>query len=165
MNPRFAPLAVALIALMSGCSTAGLAAPAPAAEPARAAVVRQSPAPPPAQLSPVPAPGTVGRASGPFDDRYELTAAALRAGEVTARVQVTSDVSGLIVLEVQADFYDGAGALLGSARSETAEGHGGTSDTELEAEHGGVLVRIAGAPAWRARVASVVLSVPVLVNE
>lgn len=122
-------------------------------------------APAPARLTPVPPPGTIGRTDGPFDDRYQLVRPSLRDGVVQATVRVTADVSGLIVLEVQGDFYDARGALLGSVRSAYSEGEGGTADTPRHAETDGVPVTVRAADAWRSKVSSVVLSVPVLVNE
>ncbi len=75
------------------------------------------------------------------------------------RVDVTSDVSDVLALELVADFYDGAGRLLGSGRAEH-------SDEEMHGTPGQPLDLVVPADrAWSARVASAVLSVPVLVNE
>jgi len=50
-------------------------------------------APAPTALAAPAAPGTVGRRSGPFDDRYELRSPALAGRAVTAKLVVTSDVT------------------------------------------------------------------------
>lgn len=170
-----AALAAVLTAVaVTGCSapaadrTAGEAprgVPAAADLAARGVLQPRVALPAPAQLGSVPTPGTVGRSSGPFDDRYQLLRATLRAGTVQAVVRITSDVSGLVVMEVQGDFYDARGALLGSVRSEYSEGSGGTADTPRPAETAGIPVTVRAAAAWRSRVSSVVLSIPTLVNE
>lgn len=165
MRPA-APVAALLLGLLlTGCGAQTDAGPAAPRLAASAQAGPQSPAPAPSRLVPVPAPGAVGRAEGPFDDRFQLTGARLADGAVSALVQVTPDVGGLVVLEVQADFYDGAGRLLGSARSSYTEGDGGTKDTAREAETGRLAVRVPADPAWRERAVSAVLSVPVLVDE
>ena len=84
-----------------------------------------SPAPgrvPAVQLDPVPAPGTVLVEEGAFTDRLALRGLALQGGtRVVGRIANTADVSELIVLEVQADFYDAAGRLLGSGTAAYAD--------------------------------------------
>lgn len=62
-----------------------------------------------------PARGAVVQAAGPFDDRFDLSALRFDGTQVTGRVEITSDVSDLLELQVQAGFYDGAGRLLGTA--------------------------------------------------
>lgn len=166
MHLRATAAALLLGVLLTGCTTDSAVGATELGRPASAPQARpQTAEPAPSRLLTVPAPGTVGRAEGPFDDRFRLTGATLAQGAVSAAVQLTSDVSGLVVLEVQADFYDSAGLLLGSERSSYSEGEGGTADTDRAAETGRLAVRIPAQPAWRDRVASVVLSVPVLVNE
>jgi hypothetical protein len=63
-----------------------------------------------------PAPGTVAEAAGPFDDRFEFRGLAFGADRVRGSVQVTSDVSDLLELEVVAGFYDARGRMLGIGR-------------------------------------------------
>lgn len=122
--------------------------------------------PAPTTLATPPPAGTVARRSGPFDDRYELRDPALTAGVASARLVVTSDVSALITVELAADFYDEVGRLLGSASAIYSEDEGGESTPKVpHAELDGVPLTVAADPAWRAKVASVVLSVPSLVNE
>jgi hypothetical protein len=113
-----------------------------------------------------PQPGAVDRLTGPFDDRFELTDLRLAAGAVTGELTVTSDVSQLLDLQVLAGFYDGEGRYLGSARFDQhalheEPGHGVEGDTHDEA----VAFTIEAPAAFRARVASAAVGVPVLVNE
>lgn len=63
-----------------------------------------------------PAPGSVGRVAGPFDDRFTLSRLVLRHGRVSGVVTVTSDVSDLLELQVLAGFYDADGRLMGTGR-------------------------------------------------
>jgi hypothetical protein len=106
--------------------------------------------------------GTVGRVPGPFDDRLALTGTRLDADGVHTRVTVTSDVSDILALEVTAAFYDSHGRLLGSGRVVRGEQHDATGshvpDESLD-------LVVPAAPAYAARTASAVLTVPVLVNE
>ena len=160
--------AAALAAALAACSgdttgsgTRVQAAPAAAAVGAPTAPVSVA-QPAPARLPAVPAAGTVSVQPGPFDDRFSLAGTRLAGAAVTTSVTVESDVSEIIVLETQADFYDAAGALLGSARATHEDDHGdGEAHTAAEA----VPLRMPADPAYAARVHSAVLSVPALVNE
>lgn len=150
---------LALTAAAGGCSSAPAPQGSSTAERAAAVAVQPPATPQPAaSVSPVPPAGTVTVADGPFTDSVVLDALELRDGTLTGTVDVVSDVSELLALEVQVDAYDPGGALLGSARQvvdpEDAEEHhttAGVVDLPL-------VVAAPGA-------ASVVLSVPVLVNE
>ncbi len=111
--------------------------------------------------APVPR-GTVGRAAGPFDDRFDLEGTRLAADGVHTRLTVTSDVSDILALEVSAAFYDAAGQLLGTGRVVRGEQH---DETGAHVPDESLDLLVPAAPAYAARVASAVLSVPVLVNE
>ncbi|MCW2778012.1 MAG: hypothetical protein JWN17_1737 [Frankiales bacterium] len=158
---RRAALLLLLVLPLSACA----GSPSPVAAPQLAAATTSpepGPAAAPATLdSPVPR-GTVSREPGPFDDRFRLTGTRLAADGVHTRVDVTSDVSDVLALEVVAHFYDARGALLGSGRAthsdEEMVAHGGTPDEHVE-------LLVPTTPAWASRVTSAVLSVPVLVNE
>jgi len=71
-----------------------------------------------------------------------------------------------VVTELVADFYDVGGRLIGTAS--TSYGEDANPDPAAQsspAEKHGVALTVNADPAWRAQVNSVVLSVPVLVNE
>ena len=119
--------------------------------------------PPAARLAVLPAPGTVTELVGPFDDRFTLAELRLTSGVVTSKLRVTSDVSEIIDFEIVAAFYDAKGGLLGTARQGIKEGDGSAGSPT--AENGGVLLRLAAAPAYLNRVASVQVRVPIMVNE
>lgn len=157
----------ALVAALAACSGES-AAPAGRTGAADVAAVSAPTAPvsvaePAAtRLPAVPAAGTVTVQPGPFDDRFSLAATRLAGDAVTTSLTVQSDVSELIVLETQADFYDAAGVLLGSVRDTHEDDHGdGEAHTAAEA----VPLQMRADPAYADRVHSAVLSVPVLVNE
>ena len=155
------PCVALLLALsLAGCSSSGTAS-SGAVDPL--SVVTGQPIPteeaPLPSLSTVPDPGTVTLAAGPFNDRFTLDGLGLAAGVVTGTLSITSDVSDLINLTVRADFYDGAGVLVGSDRQVD-----GVAETEaFHSERGvqGLPLRLAGPPT----ASSVLLTVPVLVNE
>lgn len=110
-----------------------------------------------------PAPGTVSRMAGPFDDRFELRHMTLAGHVVTGSLKVTSDVSDLLELQVLAGFYDRHGSLLGTGRfvhhlEEDGHQHAGPPK---ETEH----FEISAPRQFRDRVASAAVGVPVLVNE
>ena len=71
-----------------------------------------------------------------------------------------------MVTDLVADFYDVGGRLIGT--SSTSYGEDANPDPAAQsspAEKDGVALTVNADPAWRAQVNSVVLSVPVLVNE
>ncbi|MGA8996143.1 MAG: hypothetical protein WB441_17735, partial [Nocardioidaceae bacterium] len=107
--------------------------------------------------------GTVARVAGPFDDRFRLTGLRLGRTAVSGDLDVTSDVSDLLELQVVAGFYDGRGRLLGSGRFTRHEDPHGeqVSGTPDERVH----LRIAVPVPLRGRVVSAAVGVPVLVNE
>jgi hypothetical protein len=107
--------------------------------------------------------GTVAQASGPFDDRFLLHDLAFGDSAVTGSVEVTSDVSEVLELEVVAGFYDGDGALLGEGSfvlhaDEDEHTHSGPP----EEEH---TFSVPVPQALAGRVVSAAVGVPVLVNE
>jgi hypothetical protein len=104
--------------------------------------------------------GEVRVAGGPFADRLSFHDLRLRAGRVSGTVDVVSDVSEVIGLEVRVDFYDQAGTLVGSDRQvfDTEA----TDQYHTDAGVAGLPVTLA-APLGGSR--SAVLTVPVLVNE
>jgi hypothetical protein len=109
------------------------------------------------------APGEVAEVPGPFDDRFDFEHLALTGRVVTGEVLVTSDVSELLDLQVQAGFFDGRGRLLGSARSTY---HLDESHDHGEAGHDVHRDFTVTAPAAIAgRVVSAAVGVTVLVNE
>ena len=158
--------AAALVAALAACSgdpapeAASVAAPAAAVSAPTAPVSVAQPAA--ARLPVVPAAGTVTVQPGPFDDRFTLAGTRLAGAAVTTSLTVQSDVSEIIVLETQADFYDAAGALLGSVRATHEDDH---SDGEPHKAAEAVPMRMPADPAYASRVHSAVLSVPALVNE
>lgn len=73
----------------------------------------------PTRLDPVPAAGSVLRIPGPFDDETRLDELAMTPGsapQLTGTVQVVRDVSTLLLLELQAAWYDASGVLLDTDR-------------------------------------------------
>ncbi|MCU1692363.1 MAG: hypothetical protein JWM64_1454 [Frankiales bacterium] len=157
---RAAALLLLLLLPLTACSE-DAAQVAVSASPLAAPTTTPGPGPaaaPTVLATPVPR-GTVSRRPGPFDDRFGLTGTRLGPDGVHTRVDVTSDVSDLLALEVVADFYDASGRLLGSGRAEH-------SDEQMTGTPGQpVDLVVPAAPAWSGRTASAVLSVPVLVNE
>ncbi len=123
------------------------------------------------QLEPAPPAGTATLLPGPLTGRVAVGALALEAGErpaVTGTVQVTTDVSTLIVMELRAGFYDAGGRLVSSERvvlrqpDFTRAFEAGLTTSQ----YGGALpFRIEAPPEGSAGVSSAVLSVPVVVNE
>jgi len=111
-----------------------------------------------------PAPGTVVQAPGPFDDRFRLRGLTFASAAVSGSVEVTSDVSDLLELEVLAGFYDRDGVLLATARavhhldeSTAAPGQEGPPEETYRFR-----IRV---PADAEGAVSAAVGVPVLVNE
>lgn len=111
-----------------------------------------------------PEPGSVGRIPGPFDSRFVTHELAFDGTEVTGSLEVTSDVSELLDLQVLAGFYDTSGAYLGEGRwtyhldEAHHEEQGGHPD-----EH--ATFRVAVPDRFAGKAASAAIGVPVLVNE
>ncbi|MBM7519706.1 hypothetical protein [Nocardioides nitrophenolicus] len=107
--------------------------------------------------------GTVGHIPGPFDDRFRLGELSFDGHQVTGSLDITSDVSDLLELQVLAGFYDASGALIGRARfthhldEETHHEDGPPSEYEA--------FRIVVPKRLRGQAVSAAVGVPVLVNE
>ena len=99
-----------------------------------------------------PTAGAVVPAAGPFDDRFVLQDLRFDGARVSGIVDVTSDVSEVLELQVLAGFYDTNGALLGTDPT-----------TGTPQEH--TVFSIAVPAEFTGRAVSVSLGVPVLVNE
>ncbi|MGW5240312.1 hypothetical protein ACWEOW_15385 [Monashia sp. NPDC004114] len=112
-----------------------------------------------------PRPGTAVQASGPFDDRFTLTALRFDGEAVHASATITSDVSDVLEFAALAGFYDARGALIGTGRfdyhlDEAQPGHEAAGPpSELQT------VRIAVPKELRGKAVSAAVGVPVLVNE
>lgn len=118
-----------------------------------------------------PAPGTVRLVDGPFTDRLRLQHLAVvqhpAAGVAGSFAQI-ADVSELLNLEVQADFYAADGTLLGSRQTAVSQSdvirlaRGGAGEEHFG---GDIAFVVAAPPAYGARVSSALVSIPSLVNE
>lgn len=127
--------------------------PAPTGEPVLDGIASAAPADP----------GTVGRIPGPFDDRFSYGALRFDGHRVTGTLDITSDVSDLLELQVLAGFYDAAGTLLGTARFTHHLGEDGHHHDGPPSEHEEFTVRVPRALTGKA--VSAAVGVPVLVNE
>ena len=110
-----------------------------------------------------PSPGSVEPLTGPFDDRFAWRRLQVTAGTVSGAVQVTSDVSDLLELQVVTGFYDARGRYLGIARFTHHLGEGAHAHTGPPSEVEPFTVRAPAAV--RDRAVSAAVAVPVLVNE
>lgn len=113
--------------------------------------------PPPTNDSP---PGGVRVEDGPFTDRVEIDALAISEDArpvVRGRIRNSVDVSELIVLELQADFYDARGTFVGTGRQVFLDSHAGAGDKPLS-----FAIR---SPVPVSRGASGILTIPQLANE
>lgn len=146
-------------------AAAGSAAPALSA--ARTALPGYTPATAepdlPGLRSAKPAPGTVAQVAGPFDDRFTLEGSAFDGTAVTTAVQVSSDVSDLLALQLLAGFYDASGALIGTARFDEDHAVGTAPETEPPSSRHPVRITVPAELAGRA--VSAAVGVTVLVNE
>jgi hypothetical protein len=112
---------------------------------------------PPTNDSP---PGRVRVEEGPFTDRVEIEALAISDDArpvVRGRIRNSVDVSELIVLELQADFYDARGTFVGTGRQVFLDSHAGAGDEPLF-----FAIR---SPVPVSRGASGILTIPQLANE
>ena len=169
--PTAAGAAVLLAALagsvlaMDDAGTADRPAPASAPQPV---LLRVAPVP---DTGP-PATGEAVLAAGPFTDRLALRdLTLLRTGQVgvSGTFAQVVEIGELLVIEVQADFYDGSGTLLGSESTAMDQDdivNGGLRPAGSDERPGGdVDFAVTADAAYADRVASAVVSVPVLVNE
>ncbi len=105
----------------------------------------------------------VGRIAGPFDDRFQWGRVTFDGRRITGSLEVTSDVSDVLELQVLAGFYDAAGALIGRNRftyhldEEAHHADGPPSEHEAFA--------IVVPKKLRGQAVSAAVGVPVLVNE
>lgn len=111
-----------------------------------------------------PKPGTVARIAGPFDSRFVTRGLAFDGRSVRGAVDITSDVSEVIDLQVLAGFYDASGAYLGQGRWTFH------LDEDHEAPHAGppseeMAFRVTVPAALAGKAVSAAVGVPVLVNE
>lgn len=112
-----------------------------------------------------PKPGTLIQASGPFDERFTLSALSFDGKAAHATATITSDVSDLLEFGAVAGFYDASGALLGVGRfthhlDESTVSHApGVKPNEATAFTIDVPANLKG------RAVSAAVGVPVLVNE
>ena len=158
--------AAGLCLALSGCAgsvgATGVSGETPAARATTPAGLTRPGAPAAFPTAHPPAPGTVDRAGGPFDDRFTMADLTLGSGGVAGALTVTSDVSELIVLEVHAGFFDRAGGLLGTQVKVHRDDH---ADARPHSEQETVEFDLTPDPAYAARVSSARVWVPVLVNE
>lgn len=159
--------AVFALPLAGSRGSAAIPKPSTAATKATAPVSAPVAAPAVASRRP-PAPGEARLVAGPFTDRLRLQQVSLQGGVMRGSFAQVADNSAVLVMEVQGDFYDARGALLGSRRTVLRQpdvvrsGRGGTGTQRYG---GDIVFTVAAAPAWSARAAGVLLSVPTLVNE
>lgn len=125
-----------------------------------------------AQLPAVPADGTVTIEEGAFTDRLDINGLALEQGQrpsVTAQLGNAVDVSDLIVLELQADFYDASGRFLGSGTATYADEEfadtGATSLRHGTGQHDEAFEVNVRSDRQLPGAKSAILTVPQLVNE
>ncbi|GAA3668219.1 hypothetical protein GCM10022237_30160 [Nocardioides ginsengisoli] len=168
-------IAVALAALaLSACSTAapeGGGAAAPGASTPSPVVMTSFPDLPtptgdpelPGIATSAPAAGAVGHIPGPFDDRFALARLRFDGSQVTGALDITSDVSDLLELQVLAGFYDAKGRLIGQNRFTHHLDEDTHHDSGPPSEHERFTIAV---PAGlRGKAVSAAVGVPVLVNE
>ncbi|MER5727551.1 hypothetical protein ABT084_04200 [Streptomyces sp. NPDC002138] len=167
--------AAAVLALASGCSGGaasdaadGSGEAAGSAAPVALPAPRSAPAPAPVLARPA-AQGEVRIEEGPFTDRVKLTALKLTdKASVTGHLTITSDISDVLALEVGAAYYDASGHLLGTTKfqyqEEGEDAQGGDHHDGPRAAAAGIDFTVPAGQFAQAP-ASVVLSLPVLVNE
>ncbi|WP_157514069.1 hypothetical protein [Nocardia concava] len=148
-----------LAASVVGCSSTPEApAPKPAAAPAAAPRTAE----PPAAAVSV-APGEVRLSPGPFTDRVRLSGTRLEGATVRGTLAITTDVSDVLALELNAAFYDAGGRLVGTGTFAHADEEPVSGGPHVPSNDG-ISFAITSAPS-DASVAAAVLSIPVLVNE
>lgn len=172
-----AGLATTAALALSGCSSAepepaGSSAPAPASDVPSPVVMTEFPDLAAPTGEPVldgiekaapGRPGTVGRIPGPFDDRFSYGKVTFDGRQVTGSLDITSDVSDLLELQVLAGFYDASGTLLGTARFTHHLDESAHHDEGPPSEHETFTIKVPRKLAGKA--ASAAVGVPVLVNE
>ncbi|WP_344114135.1 hypothetical protein, partial [Nocardioides humi] len=109
------------------------------------------------------APGAVGRIPGPFDDRFRLGEVTFDGEHVVGSIEITSDVSDLLELQVLAGFYDASGTLIGRGRFTHHLDEGAHHEEGPPSEH--ETFTIAVPRKLRGTAVTAAVGVPVLVNE
>lgn len=110
-------------------------------------------------------PQGVIQAPGPFDDRLVWDGLRFDGRQVTGMVQVRSDVSDILELEVVSGFYDRSGRLLGTGRSVYHLVEDGPQAQRSGAPHEARRFAIAVPARWRGTSVGAAAGVAVLVNE
>lgn len=169
MKILLAPALVATL-LVAGCSSAPAEPSALAAQPAAVRTELPGLSAPagepdlPSLADTRPQPGQAVRATGPFDNRFEIDGLSFDGHTVSGAIRVTTDVSDLIELQVIAGFYDAGGRLLGTARFEHhADGDAGHGHAGPPSEIQEFSIDVPSAATGAA--VSAAVGVPVLVNE
>jgi hypothetical protein len=173
---RAALCAAALLVVAAGCGSSPDATGGSTSGPVQPVIpIRSSPAPartPALTLATTLAAGNVQIEPGPYTDRLDITGAALQPGDrpvVTAQLRNAVDVSGLILLELRADFYDTAGGYLGFGTAAYADEEFADSSAiplpHGTGERGDSFVVTVTSDAPLTGASSAVLTVPQLVNE
>lgn len=127
--------------------------PAPTGEPDLSGIATAAPA----------TAGAVGRIPGPFDDRFRFGEIAFDGERVVGSLDVTTDVSDLLELQVLAGFYDASGTLLGRNRFTYHLDEGAHHDEGPPSEHEEFTIVVPRR--LRGQAVSAAIGVPVLVNE
>lgn len=119
-----------------------------------------------------PTPGAAELLDGPFNERLALRQVTLGVGaeaSVSGTFAQVVENSPLLVMEVQADFYDASGAVLGSRRKVLRQPDikaAALRPDGSDPRYGGDVPFTVQAPDdYAGRVASAFVSVPTLVNE
>ncbi len=111
-----------------------------------------------------PASGTVVWVKGPFDDRFATRDVRFEDGRVKGALTITSDVSGILDLEVQAGFFAADGSFLGVATWSLIAGEGHEHEHEGVPEESTEFV-VAAPPAYADTATAASAGVVSLVNE
>lgn len=162
-HPMLALLALALACTTTACSGNESAAPATAPTVQTSFTGLPTPTGDPELVGLAtahPSPGKVAWVKGPFDDRFHISHARFNGSALRGEVDITSDVSTLLELQVLAGFYDAGGQYLGEGRWTL---HSDDHDLGHPDESVDFVVKVPSAYAGKAVAAAA--GVPVLVNE
>lgn len=107
--------------------------------------------------------GSVGHIPGPFDDRVRLGPLTFDGRRVVGSLDVTSDVSDLLELQVLAGFYDASGTLVGRGRFTHHLDEDTHHDDRPPSQHEEFAIAVP--KRLRGQAVSAAVGVPVLVNE
>ncbi|GAA3533265.1 hypothetical protein [Nocardioides daeguensis] len=175
MKFRITAVSVAAALALAGCGGAGNGGPAasstPSTTPSPVMVTSFPDLPAPtgepdlpgiATAAPASA-GSVGRIPGPFDDRVSLGPLSFDGQRVVGSLDVTSDVSDLLELQVLAGFYDASGTLVGRGRFTHHLDEDTHHDDGPPSQHEAFTIAVP--KKLRGQAVSAAVGVPVLVNE